>query len=66
MLTWARENQTVFYTQLYGKLLPTENYVKGSGSVRVLVYAPNGQQPTVLGIQSNEEPVNAESDLSPG
>ena len=66
MLTWARENQTVFYTQLYGKLLPTENYKAGSGSIRVLVYAPNGQQPEVLGIKTNDEPVEAESNLSPG
>ena len=43
MLAWARENQTIFYTQLYAKLLPTEGYVKGSGSIRVLVYAPNGK-----------------------
>ena len=66
MLAWARSHQDVFYGQIYPKLLPTEGYQPGSGSIRVLVYAPNGQQPEVLGIKTNDEQLDAESDLSPG
>jgi len=58
MLAWAREHQDMFYGQIYPKLLPTENYQKGSGSIRVLVYAPNSgeqtPQPVVLAAMSDE------------
>jgi serine/threonine protein phosphatase PrpC len=45
MLTWAQKNQDLFYGTIYPKLLPTEGYEKGSGPIRVLVYAPQ-QSPT--------------------
>ena len=65
MLAWARKHQDVFYTSIYPKLLPTEGYEKGSGSIRVLVYAPNSgeqtPQPVVLGAIDHEgEPMDVQ------
>lgn len=40
MLEWARENKDTFYGSVYPRLLATEADSKGSGPIRVLVYAP--------------------------
>lgn len=51
MLIWAKKHQDLFYGTIYPKLLPTEWYEKGSGSIRVFVYAPQqspSDKPVVL------------------
>jgi len=66
MLNWARFHPNEFYGEVYPRLLAKEGMTKGDSEIRVLVYATNGQQSESLGIKTNDEPIDADSDLSPG
>ena len=66
LVKWGKEKPDLFYPMLKA-LLPAELAESGAGQqIRVIVYAPNGQQTSSLGMKTIEGKVEAESDLSTG
>lgn len=63
MMRWAKENQTVFYSQVVPKLLPAELAESGlAGHITVIVQRnPNQSSPTVIDTTTGSETVQIEA-----
>ena|ERR1041384_2789964 len=57
MMNWARFHPNEFYVQIYPRILANEGMTKGSGDIRVLVYAPGDAAKDTEELEDDTQPV---------